>query len=253
MTRFVSTGIPITCPFFSPDLLSVTQGTTSSRIYHSRLVGRNIRLQKRFVAEDWTLGSELIPNNSLETGLSSTFLHWNSTYGLRPRFFWSKESLGQVGGGFTFVGLDQMPQKGCSVRSMSSLHWGLGWHHIFRTSLGRFAPLHSPLNWRLTTVMLQDKFKGEMIHTSSFRSAKGNAGKRVLVIGSGTSGHDVASEHVKYGAGKHILENFSSHISSEICLTIAEVVSELNVPSVQILRTEPAPERPCTNETQHTL
>lgn len=68
---------------------------------------------------------KLTRDNSLESGLSSTFLRWNSTYGLHPRFFWSKEILGRMGGGFMFVGLDRMPQKECSVRSMSYSRWEL--------------------------------------------------------------------------------------------------------------------------------
>lgn len=54
--------------------------------------------------------------------------------------------------------------------------------------------------------VLQDKFKGEMYHTSKFKSAKENAGKRVLVVGAGTSAHDIAREHVKHDAGKYFLE-----------------------------------------------
>ena len=52
---------------------------------------------------------------------------------------------------------------------------------------------------------MQGKFKGEMVHTSKFKSAEENAGKRVLVVGAGTSGHDVAWEHVKRGAGEDFL------------------------------------------------
>ncbi|KAF9652136.1 FAD/NAD(P)-binding domain-containing protein [Thelephora ganbajun] len=48
----------------------------------------------------------------------------------------------------------------------------------------------------------KEKFKGEMIHTSKFKSAKENAGKRVLVVGAGTSGHDIAWEHVNCGAAE---------------------------------------------------
>jgi hypothetical protein len=52
-------------------------------------------------------------------------------------------------------------------------------------------------------VTLQEKFKGEIVHSSKFKNAKGNAGKRVLVIGAGISAHDIASDHVNHGAGKH--------------------------------------------------
>jgi cation diffusion facilitator CzcD-associated flavoprotein CzcO len=42
-----------------------------------------------------------------------------------------------------------------------------------------------------------------MVHPSGFKNAKENAGKRVLVVGAGTSGHDIAWEHVNCGAGEH--------------------------------------------------
>ena len=100
--------------------------------------------------------------------------------------------------------------------------------------------------------MSQEIFKGEMVHTSKFKSAEENAGKRVLVIGAGASGHDIAWDHVNHGAGKY-LERLITNVGRDGRLTTAEVVSGLNVPRVQILRTEPVPERPCTNATPHTL
>lgn len=39
---------------------------------------------------------------------------------------------------------------------------------------------------------MQEKFKGEMVHTSKLKGAEENAGKWILVVGAGTSGHDVA-------------------------------------------------------------
>ena len=100
-------------------------------------------------------------------------------------------------------------------------------------------------------MVLQEKFKGEMVHTSNFKSAEENAGKRVLVVGAGTSGHDVAWDHVNHGAGKH-LKSLTTNTGSEEPLTTAEVVSGPNMIPIQVLRTEPASERPCTNETLHT-
>ena len=72
-----------------------------------------------------------------------------------------------------------------------------------------------------------------MVHTSKFKSAKENIGKRVLVVGAGTSGHDIAWEHVKHGAGKYLLERPTSNTGSENCMGIAEVVSGLNVTHVK--------------------
>ena len=48
----------------------------------------------------------------------------------------------------------------------------------------------------------QGKFKGEILHTTEFTSANKNAGKKVVIIGAGTSAHDVAEDHVKSGAGE---------------------------------------------------
>ena len=103
--------------------------------------------------------------------------------------------------------------------------------------------------------MLQEKFKGEMIHTSKFKSAEENAGKRVLVVGAGTSGHDIAWEHVNHGAGGHSLGRLTSVIHGpDSSLTTAEVVSGSNMASLRTFRaTEPAPKRPYTNEVLHTL
>jgi NADPH-dependent glutamate synthase beta subunit-like oxidoreductase len=102
--------------------------------------------------------------------------------------------------------------------------------------------------------ILQEKFKGEMVHTSKFKSAKKNADKRVLVVGAGVSGHDIAWEHVNHGAGKHFLGRLTSNTGSENYLAVAEVVSRSNVTPVQVLRgTELVPERPYTNETPRTF
>ena len=70
-------------------------------------------------------------------------------------------------------------------------------------------------------VMLQEKFKGEMVHTSKFKSAEENAGRRVLVVGAGTSGHDVAWEHVNHGAGEHSLGRPTRNSVSFVALKVA--------------------------------
>jgi len=49
---------------------------------------------------------------------------------------------------------------------------------------------------------MQESFKGEIIHTSEFISARNNAGKKVVIIGAGTSAHDVAADHVENGVGE---------------------------------------------------
>ena len=72
--------------------------------------------------------------------------------------------------------------------------------------------------------MLQEKFKRELVHASKFKSPKENARKRVLVFGAGTSGHDIAWEHVKRGVGEHLLKKLTSNTSSENFLATTEVV-----------------------------
>jgi len=103
----------------------------------------------------------------------------------------------------------------------------LSWKGSFHSVL--FRPVSDGM-----MVMLQDQFKGEMIHTSTFKGANENAGKRVLVVGAGTSGHDIAWDHVNCGAGKHSLGRPASNTSSENCSTIAEVVSGLNAAPIRV-------------------
>jgi cation diffusion facilitator CzcD-associated flavoprotein CzcO len=45
-----------------------------------------------------------------------------------------------------------------------------------------------------------EAFRGELMHSSSYRNGKDAVGKRVLVIGAGNSGHDVAQDLHSYGA-----------------------------------------------------
>ena len=103
--------------------------------------------------------------------------------------------------------------------------------------------------------MLQEKFQGEMIHTSKFKNAEENAGKRVLVVGAGTSGHDIAWEHVNHGAGEHTLGRLTLIIHGpDSSLITAEVVSGPNMtPPRTFQATESVPKRPYTNEALHTL
>jgi len=71
-----------------------------------------------------------------------------------------------------------------------------------------------------------------MIHSSKFKTAEENAGKRVLVVGAGTSGHDITWEHVNCGAGEHTSRRLISIIGFESYLTTAEVVSGPNLTPV---------------------
>jgi len=50
--------------------------------------------------------------------------------------------------------------------------------------------------------LVQESFKGEVIHTSEFLNAKNSAGKKVVIIGAGTSAHDVAADLVRDDVGE---------------------------------------------------
>lgn len=56
----------------------------------------------------------------------------------------------------------------------------------------------------------QDEFKGTVIHSSRFKSARNYPGKKVVVVGTGPSGHDISSDCVQHGVGKCCHLNFSA-------------------------------------------
>ncbi len=47
-----------------------------------------------------------------------------------------------------------------------------------------------------------ENFKGEVIHSGSYASAEGRKGKRVVIIGTGTSAHDIAQDLYSHGSGR---------------------------------------------------
>ncbi|XAS74148.1 NAD(P)/FAD-dependent oxidoreductase [Micrococcaceae bacterium Sec5.1] len=59
---------------------------------------------------------------------------------------------------------------------------------------------------RIPTLPGLDSFRGDIFHTAKFRSGEEHAGKRVLVVGVGTSGHDTARELHLNGAKVAMLQ-----------------------------------------------
>lgn len=57
-----------------------------------------------------------------------------------------------------------------------------------------------------------DDFKGEILHTSDYYSGEKYRGKRALVLGTGTSGHDCAQDLHGYGAAVKIIQRGSTTI-----------------------------------------
>lgn len=59
-----------------------------------------------------------------------------------------------------------------------------------------------------------DSFKGEVMHTHDFTSGEGWSGKRVLVLGAGTSGHDVAQDLHGHGAQVTLIQRGPTTVTS---------------------------------------
>ena len=48
----------------------------------------------------------------------------------------------------------------------------------------------------------QKEFEGEAIHAFHYTTAKKYAGKKAVVVGAGTSGHDIALDLANHGVGQ---------------------------------------------------
>jgi len=48
----------------------------------------------------------------------------------------------------------------------------------------------------------QEEFGGEVIHAFEYTTAKKYVGKKVIVVGAATSGHDVAFDLANHGVGQ---------------------------------------------------
>ncbi|CAM3318061.1 NAD(P)/FAD-dependent oxidoreductase [Nocardioides dubius] len=57
-----------------------------------------------------------------------------------------------------------------------------------------------------------EEFGGPVQHSSLFRTGAGAAGSRVLVVGSGNSGHDLAQDLAEHGAEVTLLQRSPSHV-----------------------------------------
>jgi cation diffusion facilitator CzcD-associated flavoprotein CzcO len=58
----------------------------------------------------------------------------------------------------------------------------------------------------------QDSFRGEIITSQEYRSDPGAAGRRVLIIGTGSSGHDIAQDYAALGADVTMVQRSSTCI-----------------------------------------
>ncbi|KAH9929373.1 FAD/NAD(P)-binding domain-containing protein [Fomitopsis serialis] len=66
-------------------------------------------------------------------------------------------------------------------------------HLVFATGIGGGVP-------NMPTVPDQNVFKGEVLHSSHFHSVEDYPGKKVIVVGAGCSGHDIAHDFANHNA-----------------------------------------------------
>lgn len=71
---------------------------------------------------------------------------------------------------------------------------------------------------------IQENFRGEAFHSSQHKTAKNYAGKKVVVIGSGTSGHDVSFDCVNQDVGKFLSFSFIERHGLTSSSTMTDVV-----------------------------
>ncbi|GJN09757.1 hypothetical protein PR202_ga27790 [Eleusine coracana subsp. coracana] len=65
---------------------------------------------------------------------------------------------------------------------------------------------------RIPAIPGQESFPGEAIHSSMYKSGRGYAGQRVLVVGSGNSGMEIAYDLARHGADTSIVIRSPVHI-----------------------------------------
>lgn len=59
-----------------------------------------------------------------------------------------------------------------------------------------------------------ETFKGELLHSSRYDNAKGSAGKKVVVVGAGNSGHDIAQDYCQEGAEVTLVQRSATYVFS---------------------------------------
>lgn len=62
-------------------------------------------------------------------------------------------------------------------------------------------------------------FRGVLVHSSAYTGAAGWAGKKAVVIGTGTSGHDIAHDFYEYGAHTTLIQRSSTYVLNSTTFT----------------------------------
>ncbi|MGB0629296.1 MAG: FAD-dependent oxidoreductase [Alphaproteobacteria bacterium] len=65
---------------------------------------------------------------------------------------------------------------------------------------------------KMPTIATLENFKGELMHSGMYTSAEGRKGSNVLIIGTGTSGHDVAQDLQSNGAYPTLIQRSATSV-----------------------------------------
>jgi cation diffusion facilitator CzcD-associated flavoprotein CzcO len=60
-----------------------------------------------------------------------------------------------------------------------------------------------------------ESFRGEVVHSSAYRSGQGWAGRKAVIVGACTSGHDIAQEFYENGADVTLVQRSSTYVVSQ--------------------------------------
>lgn len=77
-----------------------------------------------------------------------------------------------------------------------------------------------------------DKFKGKSMHQSGFRNAKSFTGKRGIVVGTGTSGHDIAQDMFNNGMSVTMIQRSKTAIYPIEWVVKSQQAWNMNTPTI---------------------
>ncbi|TFK48083.1 FAD/NAD(P)-binding domain-containing protein [Heliocybe sulcata] len=80
-------------------------------------------------------------------------------------------------------------------------------HLIFALGFGAGLP-------RMPKYPGMDEFQGKIMHSSQHKTAHDNVGKKVVVVGACTSGHDICSDHVDHGIDVTMIQRGPTYVMS---------------------------------------
>ncbi|KAF7773525.1 hypothetical protein Agabi119p4_5692 [Agaricus bisporus var. burnettii] len=91
-------------------------------------------------------------------------------------------------------------------------HKNKGSERIFTVKHVVLAPGFSGGSWYTPTYPGMDKFKGQIIHSSEYKKAEDYLGKKVILVGSCTSAHDIGMDLYDNGIDVTMYQRSSTHV-----------------------------------------